>query len=590
MSDIPRKPVAGRIALLLILLAIGLIFGSNWIATRRPLDRKVLATLSSAEGLKVGAKVVFLGMEIGEVAGIDLRGREIALTLAIHKTGVDLRRDDRVRLRKYGLLDDPSIEIVPGSRQTPPVSETDVLGEGPPQVSELDKFTDTLREIADAQSLDREKPHSKKPNVVVLIADDLGVGDLGFSGAKDIPTPRLDRLASEGVVSRHGYAQPMCAPTRVAFLTGRDPARIGFEDNRPGDSRHFGMDLSLKTVADVLRDAGYATGLIGKWHVGRGLNHEYSPWNRGFDEFVGYYGAFGLYVNPRLTRPPGVEAVSEGYSTNLFADEACAFLEKHKDRPFFLNVAFNAAHLDQVARPEDLEAVRQIADPKRRTAAAIVANLDANIGRIADKLRALDLDRRTLLVFFSDNGGGPPILGTMNGPYRGMKFDLYEGGIRVPFFARWPDGLPAGKTYDAPVSVTDLLPTLAAAAGAKVPEGIDGVDLLPHLRRETAEEPRRTLFWRTTEHAALKRMRERPAGTPHPEIPHLAAVRRGDWKLVVHDDAGPKERRELYHLAADPAESVDLAGKEEAVVRELAAELAAWRKTLKPQVIPPGKQ
>ena len=428
-----------------------------------------------------------------------------------------------------------------------------------------------------------------KPNIVVLIADDLGVGDPGFSGGKDIATPRLDRLASEGIVFRHGYATPMCAPTRAAFLTGQYPSKIGFEDNRPGDSRHFGMDLSLKTVADVLRDAGYATGLVGKWHLGRGVNHEYSPWHRGFDEFTGYYGAFGTYMNPKLTRPPGVEAVTQGYSTDIFADLACDFFSRHKDGPFFLNVAFNAAHLEQAAKPEDLEGVRDIADPKRRMAAAIIKNLDANIGRIADRLRALDLDRKTLVVFFSDNGGEPPILGTSNGPFRGMKFDMYEGGIRVPFFARWPEVLAAGKTSDAPVSVMDLLPTLAAAAGAKVPEGVDGVDLLPHLRGETKENPHPVLFWRTTEHAALQRMRGRPAGSPPPEIPHLAAVRRGEWKLVVFDDAGPKERHELYNLAGDPGETTDLSGKQEAVVNELADGLAAWRKTLKPQVIPPAK-
>jgi arylsulfatase A-like enzyme len=430
----------------------------------------------------------------------------------------------------------------------------------------------------------------KQPNIVVLIADDLGVGDLGFSGGKDIPTPRLDRLASEGVIFRQGYTSPMCAPTRAAFLTGRHPEKIGFEDNRPGDSRHFGMDLSVKTVADVLRDAGYGTGLIGKWHVGRGLNHEYSPWNRGFDEFLGYYGAFGAYVNPKLTSPPGMEKVVEGYSTDIFADAACDFMARHANQPFFLNVAFNAAHLEQVAKPEDLAKFSNIENPKRRKAAAIISNLDANVGRIAARLQELNLDRDTLLIFFSDNGGEPPILGTMNGPLRGMKFDLYEGGIRVPFFMRWPESLPAGKTSDALVSVIDLLPTIAAAANARVSPGIDGKNLLPYLRGKTRTEPHKTLFWRTTEHAALQKMRQQSNGAPPIYIPHLAAVREGKWKLVALDDAGKQPRVELYDLISDPSEKNDVAASESKVVRRMSKELDAWRSTLKPQIIPPIKK
>jgi arylsulfatase A-like enzyme len=414
----------------------------------------------------------------------------------------------------------------------------------------------------------------RKPNVVVLIADDLGVGDLGFSGAK--------------IIFRNGYVSPMCAPTRAAFLTGSYPAKIGFEDNRPGDTRHFGMDLSLKTMADVLRDAGYATGLIGKWHVGRGLNHEYSPWNRGFDEFVGYYGAFGTYVDPKLTRPPGDEKIAAGYSTDIFANLACDFLQRHKDKPFFLNVAFNAAHLEQVAKPEDLEEFQHIENPKRRKAAAIISNLDANIGRIAARLKELHLDRNTLLFFFSDNGGEPPILGTMNGSLRGMKFDVYEGGIRVPFFTRWPEGLPGGKSSDALISVVDLLPTIAAATHAKAPKEIDGTNLLPYLRGDTKIEPHNILFWRTTEHAALQKMRKQPKGAPI-YVPHLAAVREGQWKLVVHDDAGKNPHFELYALNDDPSEKNDVSKANPKIVARLSKKLDGWRGTLKPQMIPPTK-
>lgn len=347
------------------------------------------------------------------------------------------------------------------------------------------------------------------------------------------------------------------------------------------------MDKSLKILPQVLQDAGYVTGLIGKWHLGRGLNNEYSPWNRGFDEFLGYYGAFGTYVNPKLTRPPGTEKVIEGYSTEIFADAACDFLGRHKGKPFFLNVAFNAAHLKQEAKSEDLAKFAQIENPKRRMAAAIISNLDANIGKIATRLQELNLDRDTLIFFFSDNGGEPPILGTLNGSFRGMKFDLYEGGIRVPFFARWPEGLPSGKTSDALVSVIDLLPSIAAAAGAKVPEKIDGANLLPFLRGKTSKEPHDKLFWRTTEHAALQRMRKRLKANSPVYIPHLAVVREGDWKLVVFDDAGKQPRSELYDLDKDPSEKNDLSKQQPKILRKMTKDLDAWRKTLKTQNIPP---
>jgi arylsulfatase A-like enzyme len=430
---------------------------------------------------------------------------------------------------------------------------------------------------------------ANKPNIIVIIADDLGVGDIGFSGGKDIPTPHLDRLAAEGTIFRNGYASPMCAPSRVAFLTGRNPEKIGFEDNRPGDSRHSGMDLSVKTVANVLHESGYATGLVGKWHVGRGLKHEFSPWNRGFDEFLGYYGAFGKYLDPILTSPPGTEKGIEGYSTDIFTDEACRFIERHKTKPFFLNVAFNAAHLEQVAKPEDIARFAQIQDPKRRKAAAIISNLDSNIGRIALRLKELDLDRDTLLVFFSDNGGEPPILGTMNGPFRGMKFDLYEGGIRVPFFVRWPGHLPAGKTSDDLVSVIDLLPTFAAAVGTKGQEGVDGMNLLPRLRGESSKQPHQSLFWRTTSHAALQRMRKQAKGATPVYVPHLSAVRDGEWKLLAFDDEAKLPRIELYNLEKDPSESNNIAAENEKIVKRLSSELAGWRSTLKPQIVPPLK-
>jgi arylsulfatase A-like enzyme len=175
----------------------------------------------------------------------------------------------------------------------------------------------------------------------------------------------------------------------------------------------------------------------------------------------------------------------------------------------------------------------------------------------------------------------------MNGPFRGKKFDVYEGGVRVPFFVRWPENLPHGKTSDALVSVIDLLPTIAAATGAKIPEKIDGANLLPYLRNETSKKPHDILFWRTTEHAALQRMRKRPQAAQPIYLPHVAGVREGNWKLVVFDDAGRQPRVELYDLSTDPSEKNDVSGKHQKIVRQMTAKLEAWKKTLKPQVIPP---
>jgi len=192
-----------------------------------------------------------------------------------------------------------------------------------------------------------------------------------------------------------------------------------------------------------------------------------------------------------------------------------------------------------------------------------------------------------VLIFFSDNGGEPPILATYNGPLRGMKFDLYEGGIRVPFLMRWPAGLPRQKTVDAPITVADLMPTIAAAIGAKTPKNLDGVNLLPHLTGKSSREPHKTLFWRTTEHAALQRMRKQPKDAPPVYIPHIAAVRQDGWKLFIFDDAGKNPRIELYNLIRDPSERTNLADAEPKIVKRLVKELDLWRTTLKPQVILP---
>lgn len=414
----------------------------------------------------------------------------------------------------------------------------------------------------------------RQPNFLLIVADDVGVSDFGFSGGTDIPTPHLDRLAREGVVCSAGYVQPMCAPTRAMLLSGRYPQEWGYEDNRPFDGPHSGLSRDIPTLPGSLRSAGYATALVGKWHLGRGDRFEYAPRNRGFDEFFGYFGAFGSYLNPVYSRN-GVESAHPGYGTDILTDEAIARIRAWKGRPFFLHLAFTAAHLKQEAKPEDLARFAHIGDARRRMAAAIVSNLDGNIGRLMDAIREAGIAEETLTFFLSDNGGEPLVLGTRNGPFRGQKFDLYEGGVRVPWLMHWPGRLPAGRREDRPVSAMDVMPTCLALAGA-APVATRGVNLMPFLSGETNEPPHEFLFWRTTQHADWRRAREEDR-----EPPRLSAVRQGDWKLLVFEGRG-KEGLELYHLAADPGETANLAGSEPDRVQRMAAELARWRETLPP--------
>ncbi|MCX7006194.1 MAG: sulfatase-like hydrolase/transferase [Kiritimatiellaeota bacterium] len=411
-----------------------------------------------------------------------------------------------------------------------------------------------------------------KPNILLVVLDDIGVGDLGFCGARDIPTPNIDRLAREGVTCTAGYVQPMCAPTRAMLLTGRYPQRLGYEDNRPFDAAHTGLERSIPTLPEKLREAGYATALVGKWHLGKGLKFEYAPRNRGFDEFFGYFGAFGSYVNPTYSRN-GVAQVYPGYGTDLLTAEACARVRAWKDKPFFLHLAYTAAHLKQEAKPADLAKFAHL-EPKRQMAAAIISNLDENIGRLRQALQDAGLTERTLTFFLSDNGAEPLVLGTRNGPYRG------QGGVRVPFVVHWPGTLPAGRTYAAPVAAMDVMPTCLAAAGAATSE-TDGVNLLPFLVGTSNAVPHEALFWRTTDHAQWRRAREQGKAPSH-----LSAVRQGDWKLVVLDEEGAN-RQKLFNLADDPSEARDLAAQEPERHQALRAALDTWRASLKPQIIPP---
>jgi len=413
-----------------------------------------------------------------------------------------------------------------------------------------------------------------RPNVIVILVDDIGVGDFGFSGGKDFPTPNIDRLAREGVIFSNGYAMPSCSPTRAALLTGRYPQRFGIEDNRPLDGPNDGMDLSQVTLPTRLKAAGYATSRIGKWHLGRGKHFEFAPRNRGFDDFFGYFGAAGQYVDPVLSRN-GVEKKYEGYNTDLLTDEACNYLRAHREAPFFLHLAYMAAHLPQVARPQDLARVPHLSGVRQR-GAAIIVNLDDNIGRLLDTLKQTGMDERTLLFFLSDNGAEPALLGTTNGPHRGQKFDVLEGGIRVPFALRWPGVVPPGKTYAPMVHVFDIFSTTLSAAGVGIPDGVDGVDVLPYVLGKKTGVPHRQLCWLYNDHKEW-RIPGRDTNLARP----LRALREENVKLLIEGDNAP----EFYDLDADPGEASNLAAQQAERLQRLRRDYERWRGQMKPQII-----
>jgi arylsulfatase A-like enzyme len=409
-----------------------------------------------------------------------------------------------------------------------------------------------------------------KPNIVILLADDLGYADVGFQGCKDIPTPNLDALAKSGVRGTNFYVSgPYCSPTRAGLLTGRYQTRFGHEFN-PGDGPNIGLPLTETTMADRLKAAGYATGWVGKWHLGSAPKFHASK--RGFDETFGFYAGAHPYF-PGMGAPiyRGMNVVEEKeYLTDAFAREAVAFIERHKKEPFFLYLAFNAVHTPMHATEDRLKKFPDIKDKQRHTYAAMTLGLEEACGRVMEKLRAEKLEENTLIFFFSDNGGptmkGTTINASNNAPLRGSKRTTLEGGIRVPFVMSWKGKLPASKTYDQPVIQLDILPTALAAAGVEVKADwkLDGVNLLPYLDGTNKGTPHETLYWRFGEQMAL---------------------RRGDWKLVRYDpnadgEQGKATPAKLYNLAKDIGEATDLATKEPDKLKELQTAWDKWNAEL----------
>jgi arylsulfatase A len=444
-----------------------------------------------------------------------------------------------------------------------------------------------------------------RPNVIVVLADDMGYGDFSCFNDGASATPVLDDLVAAGTcLSQHYSASPVCAPARASFLTGRYPHRTGAIDTL--ETR--GLDrigLGERTVADLLSDAGYATGLVGKWHNGA-LDDRYHPNQRGFDEFAGFRGGWSDYWHWFMDRNGSVRQGDGRYLTEVLTDEAVAFVRRHRDEPFFLHVAYSAPHFPLQAPDAD---VARFLDRGHTGAVSrlygMLRVMDRGIGAILDELDVLGLTDNTLVLFSSDNGpqfsgDGDDSTERFNCGFRGAKLLVYEGGIRLPAVLRWPAGLADGaRTVDALVHFTDWLPTLLAAAGVAVPEdlALDGVDILPLLRGEDDKVPT-TRFWQWN--------RYEPVGTCN------AAMRDGSWKLVrpamaeamevapadlamdvalkynpsaltdIITDPFPERTlpppppAQLFDVVADPMEQNDLADAQPQRAARMEAELAAW--------------
>ena len=401
-----------------------------------------------------------------------------------------------------------------------------------------------------------------KPNVLILFADDLGFGDVGFNGCKDIPTPHIDSLAENGTVFNNGYVTcAVCGPSRAGLLSGRYQNRLGFEDN-PGPFRQtketkLGFPVEQKTIADRMKALGYTTGMVGKQHDG--IAPEYNPVNRGFDEFFGFNNGSSDYFKPsKLVR--GLEPITmeQDYITDAFGYEASDFIRRHKDESFFLYVAFNAPHGPMHAKEEHLEKFKHISDKTRRTYAGMVYSMDENIGKILSELRKNDIEDNTLIFFLSDNGGPFNIKAT-NGELRGQKGELYDGGIHVPFVVQWKGTLPAGQTIDHPVISLDILPTAVEAGVGKVSKHwkLDGASLLPLLTGKSSKAPHDALCWRFL-------------------FQHC--FRTSEWKLVkVKEKNGGKINDwQLFRISDDPSEKNNVIDQFPEVAKELQKRYDSW--------------
>ena len=416
---------------------------------------------------------------------------------------------------------------------------------------------------ADADRLAVDKPFDKaqgRPNILVILADDMGYADCGVQGCKDIPTPNIDALAAGGVRFRNAYTTGcVCSPTRAGLISGRYQQRFGFDANAEGksaptDKGPRALDIKQVTFAQRMKALGYVTGIVGKWHIGS--DEGYRPTDRGFDEFYGFF-PYGIAAHSSDGGPVPIYRGTNVVETpknhmESFGAEALAFIDRHQKEPFFLYVPFSAVHGPYVGPAPWISKFDTLVPENRRKYAADVSQMDDVIGRLMTRLRERGLEENTLVFFFGDNGGPGGAAG--NGPLSGTKWTLWEGGIRVPFVASWKGRIPAGRVLDQPIIQLDVVTTAIAAGGGTADPAwkLDGANLLPLLEGKSDAAPHDALYWRF--------------GIQY-------AVRQGDWKLVKpHINDAPH----LFNLVADIGEKNDFAAQEPERVKQLQALWDSW--------------
>ena len=416
------------------------------------------------------------------------------------------------------------------------------------------------------------------PNIVLILADDLGYGDVGFNGCEDIPTPNIDRIASQGVKFTNGYVSwSACGPSRAGMITGRYQDRFGFSRNplfTPNDP-NMGLPLSEETLADALGRADYKSAILGKWHLG--AHESLTPLKRGFDDFFGFLSGGHKYFPELWTLADEFEAKSQydGYNTKLLRNnerveeneyitdalsrEAVNYIDKYQENPFFIYLAYNAPHGPLQATDRYLERFDHIKNVKRKKYAAMVSAVDDGVGEVLKKLEDLELTENTIVIFLSDNGGPETKNASDNGPLRGAKGDLFEGGIRVPFAMQWLGHIPEGISYHEPVISLDIFSTVIAQSKIpiKTKNELDGVNLMPFLNGERKGKPHDELFWRIfdKEHAV---------------------IRSGDNKVFMQ-----KENSLLFNLAHDLAEENDLSSSNAILSEKLQKRFSEWNAEMK---------
>lgn len=415
---------------------------------------------------------------------------------------------------------------------------------------------------------------TKKTNVLIILSDDQGWGDVGFNGCTDIPTPNLDKLAADGIIFSQGYAShSYCSPSRAGLLSGRNQQRFGHENNLPYTDAKAddGFPLTQLMMSELLVENDFHTCAIGKWHLGDSI--AYWPNNRGFDDWYGFWGGGMSYWGDPKKNNPMAGVLRDGkvvprkeitYLTDNFSEEAVNYIDEYTkdDKPFFMYLAYNAPHSPVHATREYTAKVTHIEDGKRAAYAAMIVGMDEGIGKVIQKLKDCGEYDNTLIFFYSDNGGADQ--GAVNEPYRGHKGMLFEGGIRVPFTLTWKDQLKGGKIYDKAVSALDIFPTILEATNVKHPQpkSLDGVSLLPFVKGKNKKNPHETLCWRYSDGAGY-------------------AVLHGDYKLVK---SGYKQQTFLFNLAEDPYEHTDLAEAMPDKLNELQDLYNAWNKNTVPSL------